>query len=136
MTSYCDHLEAAADAIANDDKAEEFVIKKEKLDMLKLEKGDLEMLSRANVDGELKVYILPDNNLAVPSLYDRSHENPLDFLHIKNLKCPLSKCHDKRAKVHTLLKKEGPICLHTLLAYCVKDQLNNQGKGSKFKNIK
>ena len=136
LTNYCDHLKAANDAYANGNEAEEIVITKERLEHLKLDESDLAILEKVSVDGMLRVYVLPGNNLVVPSLYEKSHENPLEFLHIRNLQCPLRKCLDKRAKVHTLLKKEGPICLHTLLGYTIQDKIKTTGEGSKQISIK
>ena len=74
----------------------------------------------------LTVYKLPDRNLVVPLLGPITHECPLQFLHIRDFKCPLKKCKEARAKVHTLLKKEGPLCLHNLLAWCTVSQDGNE----------
>ena len=125
MTNYCTHLKQAADAKANNVTAKEFLVTKEKIKSLKLDKDDLAVLGEASVNGLIPVYILPDNNLAVPALGDKSHENPLDYLHIRDLKCPLQKCREKRAKLHTLIHKEGPICLHTLLGTCTLDPVES-----------
>ena len=36
------------------------------------------------------------------------------------MECPLQACKEKkRSKVHTLIKKDKPLCLHTLLGYCI-----------------
>ena len=123
MGNYCNHLKQAESAKANNAKAEEFLVTKEKLKSLNLDKSDLATLKEASENGVIKLYILPDNNLAVPSLSVKSHENPLKYLHVRNLKCPLTKCQEKRSKLHTLIKKEGPICLHTLLGYCAQPQV-------------
>ena len=63
------------------------MIKKEQFEKLKLEKSDLEILDKVCEDGELKVFDLPDNNIAVPSFYVKSHENPLEYLHIRICTC-------------------------------------------------
>ena len=41
----------------------------------------------------------------------------------RNLECPLQGCREKnRSKVHTLIKKDKPLCLHTLLGYSIPQQ--------------
>ena len=109
------------------------MVTEKKLEKLKLDKDDLAVLQKATKNGSIKVYILPDNNLAVPSLGEKSHESPLDFIHIRNLKCPLNKCKELGSKLHTLLKKEGPICFHTLLGHCTQAQLSTKDTSSKEK---
>lgn len=98
-------------------KAEEINIEFEKIKKLRLDKDDLTMMrSASSSSGRLiRIYSLPGNNFAVPSLFDKTHENPLEFIHLRNLTCPLNVCKEKRSKLHTLMKKEGPICLHTLI---------------------
>jgi hypothetical protein len=124
MGNYCDHLEKAAAAQTNNVKADEFKVKFEKLQSLKLEKNDLELLkaSCSKTDGMVTLYSLPGNNMVVPSLHVKTHDNPLPFLHLRNRVCPLIVCKEKRSKLHTLQKKEGPLCLHTLLANCLQTE--------------
>ena len=119
MKKYCDHLEKAEAAKETEAKADEINVQFKDIQKLKLEKEDLKWLKAARVDGMIKMYAVPGNNLVVPSLVERTHENPLEFLHLRNKKCPLGVCRENRSKLHTLLKKEGPLCLHTLLANCI-----------------
>ena len=84
---------------------------------LKLSSEHMNVLNEGSSDGTtIKVYSLPGNNIAVPSLFPTTHENPLSYLHIRNKKCPLQMCRETKSKLHTLLRKENPICLHTLLS--------------------
>ena len=61
---------------------------------LKLEAVHLKVLSDACCEDEIKVFSLPGNNLAVPSLFAATHENPLRYIHIRNHRCPLQVCRD------------------------------------------
>lgn len=131
MEKYCEHLQQAEEAKANNVKADEFQVKNTKLDSLNLDECDLRKLKAASKDGCVTTFILPGSNLAVPSLVERSHDNPLEFLHLKNLKCPLQKCKEKKSKLHTLMKKDGPICLHSLLGHCTQSSEPESVMGSK-----
>ena len=88
----------------------------------------MELLQLMSTDGNIKVYSAPGNNLVVPSLTDKSHSCPVQLVHLRNLKCPLNKCKDKKSKLHTLSLKEPVICIHSLLGQCA---LNKQVISSK-----
>ena len=121
MEKYCDHLKQAEDARVNDVKAKEYEVKDAKLSTFKLDESELNTYKAASSGGSITTYILPGNNVVVPSMMKRSHDNPCEFLHIRNLQCPLQACKDKKkTKVRTLIKKDKPLCLHTLLADCTK----------------
>ena len=73
--------------------------------------------------GEINIWELPDKINVVPSFSPPSHESPTEYLHLRNDKCPLSKCKEGKSKFRTLMKKEEPLCVHTVLVYSsVQDQ--------------
>ena len=113
---YCQHLVKAKEAQATQERAKEISINMTKFSHLRLEAAHLQLLSDACYEDEIKVFSLPGNNLAVPSLFAATHENPLSYIHIRNHRCPLQVCREKKSKLHTLMKKENPLCLHTLLS--------------------
>ena len=122
--NYCRHLKKVQIAKDTNAYAEEIQISKDKIISLNLDKIYLDMLSKVeNQDGSITVYNLPNKYIAVPSLFDKSHENPLKFVHIQNFKCTLSKCQETKSKVRTLSKKDDPLCLHALLARCSSNVL-------------
>ena len=85
------------------------------------------MLKSACDDNQrISIYSLPGDNLVVPSLLDKTHENPLPVLHLSKKVCALNACKEKRSKLHTLMKKEAPLCLHTLLANCLEGYENQE----------
>ena len=54
----------------------------------------------------------------VPLMIDASESTSPLFLHLRNIVCPLPSCRRKgRSKVHSLITKAQPLCLHTILAY-------------------
>ena len=53
----------------------------------------------------------------VPSFEAPSYDSPLEYIHIKDSKCPLPKCKEKKGKAHTLVRKEVPLCIHTVLVH-------------------
>ena len=119
---YCQHLVKAKEAQATQERAKEISINMTKFSHLRLEAAHLQLLSDACYEDEIKVFSLPGNNVAVPALYSVTHENPLSYIHIRNNKCPLQICREKKSKLHSLMKKENPLCLHTLLStMCEKD---------------
>ena len=99
-------------------QAEEVRIPMERLEKFNLDKKVLHSISAVLKDDSLLVYKLPDSNIAVPLLGPITHENPVNVVHVRDYKCPLKKCNESRVRIHTLLKKQNPICLHTMLAWC------------------
>ena len=55
-------------------------------------KTDCDKLAEVSSGGVITIWILPDNTYIVPSLTDLCHESPVEFLHISDKKCSLSKC--------------------------------------------
>ena len=123
--SYCNLL------IVN---AEEIKISKEKILSFNLDPADMKKLSDTFLNDDITIFKIPDNNLVVPLLGPATHENPVPVIHIRDYKCPLRKCRESRAKVHTLLKKEGPLCLHNLLAWCTAGNESNEQPMSEGKS--
>ena len=83
---------------------------------------DLKILAAAaSSEGLIPVYVLPGDNLVVPSFSSPNHESPLQLIHVRSNKCPLGSCKEKKTKLHTLVAKERPVCLHTLLCHAVRD---------------
>ena len=73
-----------------------------------------------NYAGQISVYMLPGDNYVIPSLQAPNHECPLQMVHVRNLICPLGHCKQKKSKLHTLLKKETPLCLHTIICHAAE----------------
>ena len=80
-----------------------------------LKDEDFQLLQSNSVDGKIDVFVLPENIFVVPSFAPPTHDNPLRFIHIRNQKCPLTTCKEKKSKLRTLTKKEAPLCIHTVL---------------------
>ena len=120
-TLYCTHLEQAQKALEVQDYADKKFVKIEDMEKLINKPDDLVILKASSSDGLIPVYVLPGNNHVVPSFSPPSYESPLQLIHIRNYKCPLGSCQEKRTKLHTLVAKKQPLCLHTLLCHSVKD---------------
>ena len=80
-----------------------------------LKDEDFQLLQSNSVDGKIDVFVLPENIFVVPSFAPPTHDNPLRFIHIRNQKCPLTTCKEKKSKLHTLTQKDNPLCIHTIL---------------------
>ena len=127
MENYCHHLEKAREAEEKQINATFVTLTMKDFEDLKIDTNHLNILKNNCQDGyALNVYTLPGNNLAVPSLYEKSHDNPLNMLHVKDNKCPLQMCKEKRSKLHSLMKKETPLCLHTLLTHCAQAKVTKE----------
>ena len=123
--SYCQHLIKGREACDKQQKASDVAINSLLFNQFHVDGEHLEILKKnCNADGYLHVYNLPGNIMAVPSLLAMTHDNPLKYLHIRNNRCPLQICKEQRSKLHTLMKKENPLCLHTFLTYCAKGIIN------------
>lgn len=114
-TLYCSHLKDAKEAAENKLTAKENYVSIQKLKSFNLKAEDMEVLQSVSSGENIKVYSAPGKNLVVPSLREKSHECPVPYVHLRDLKCPLNSCKDKQSKLHTLAKKEPVICLHSLL---------------------
>ena len=122
-TLYCEHLVAAQTALVSREYADKKTV--ELATMRKLIKSDevINELASISTSGQIDIWKLPDNIYVVPSFSPPSHESPTEYLHIRNDKCPLSKCKEGKSKLRTLIKKEEPLCVHTVLVHSsVQDQ--------------
>ena len=80
---YCHHLKQAEIARRNNVKADEFHVHLSKLTPLNLDESELKVLNEASKNGSIVTYLLPGSNIVVPSLLRRSHDNPLELLHLR-----------------------------------------------------
>jgi hypothetical protein len=114
--NYCAHIIQAREAYALKTYAE--VVSVDVQDLIK--KVTDETLENAfkndSSDGEILVYILPGDNLAVPLLGVEKSKYMTDYVHLRDLKCNLDNCSKKiKSKLHTLVVKGLPVCRHSLL---------------------
>ena len=113
-TLFCTHLEEAQKAVDTENYARKIKIKLKKLkEILKLD--DFKIVEQNAINGKIEVAILPEDIFVVPSFSPPSHDNPISYIHIRNNKCPLESCKEKRSKLHSLVKKNDPLCIHTML---------------------
>ena len=118
---YCNHLEEALKAYEIQDYADKKFLKIEELEKVLKNPDDIITLKASATDGNIPVYLLPGNNHVVPSFCPPSHESPLQLIHVRNFKCALQSCQEKRSKLHSLVAKQPPTCLHSLLCHAVTD---------------
>ena len=116
QTLYCPHLQAAQDALSAGRYA---VGKSVKLSFLKEIIKD-ENIYKNSSDSKINVSVLPDDIYVVPSFSAPTHDCPVDYVHIRKQKCPLTSCKESKSKLHTLSKKETPLCLHTILIHSLQ----------------
>ena len=81
-----------------------------------LNQEDFKVVEQNTNDGRVEIAVLPGNIYVVPTFSPPSHDNPLQYVHIRDEKCPLEICKEKRSKLRLLLKKDPPLCIHTVLA--------------------
>ena len=108
---------AAQNALTDGEYADKKTLE---LDTLKkLVKSDevIKELTEASSAGKIDVWELPDKIFIVPSFSPPSHESPVEYIHVKDDNCPLSKCRQGKSKLHTLAKKEQPLCVHNILVH-------------------
>ena len=72
-------------------------------------------LKNESSDGEILIFTLPGENIAVPLLGIDKNKLMTDFVHLRNLKCNLETCSKVKSKLHTLVVKGLPVCRHSLL---------------------
>ena len=134
-TLYCDHLILADKARTAGIHAEKKRVKIKHLEKLLKNRNDYEELVKVSSGGEINIWELPDGTYIVPSMFDITHESPVEFLHILNKQCLLSKCKEKKSKIHSLSKKDQPLCLHTFLIHAQAqgqtDQTSSQCSSAK-----
>jgi hypothetical protein len=117
---YCKHLGDAQEAKNANEYADRNDIKIEDLRKVLKNPPDLKILQEASNQGIISVFSLPGDNMVVPTCTLPTHEAPLNYIHIRNDKCPLGSCKEKKSKLHTLASKSQPLCLHTLLTHAVE----------------
>ena len=66
-------------------------------------------------DGEVAVYLLPGDNIAVPILDMFSCDSEATYVHVRDFKCSLGVCSKVKSKKHTLVEKGTPHCAHSIL---------------------
>ena len=132
---YCPHLVEAQNALTNGEYADKKTLELETLK--KLVKGEeiIKELTEASSAGKIDVWELPDKIFIVPSFAPPSHESPIEYIHVKNESCPLSKCKQIKSKLHTLTKKEQPLCIHTILVLSAV-QVEGSSKGNEQSSTK
>ena len=118
-TLYCKHLELADEARTAGIHAEKKEVKMKHIKKLIKNESDCEELAKVSSGGKIIIWKLPDQTYIVPSMAELTHESPVEFLHISNNKCPLSKCKEKKSKIHALSRKDQPLCLHTFLIHAL-----------------
>ena len=132
-SSYCRHLEEALKAFEIQDYAEKEFVEIQKLEEFLPDPNDFAAVKALRTDGTIPVFCLPGNNYVVPSFSAASHECPLQLRHIRNLKCTIRSCREKRTKQRTLMAKQPPMCLHSLLCHAITDpNLTNLPKTKEF----
>ena len=114
---YCKHLVLADEARTAGIHAEKKTVKIKRIKKLLKNKNDREELVKVSSGGKINIWKLPDGTYIVPSMTDLTHESPVEFIHISNENCSLSKCKEKKSKTHALTKKDQPLCLHTFLIH-------------------
>ena len=78
-------------------------------------------LEDATSTGKIKVWAIPDNTYIVPTFEPASYDSPTQYVHIVNGLCTLPQCKEKKSKTHTLVKKEVPPCVHTVLVHSINN---------------
>ena len=122
---YCNHLEEAQKAVTRGNYAAKQSVKLKKLRNI-FKDEDFKILQTHSTNEKIEVFVLPGNVYVVPSLAPPSHDNPLRFIHIRNQKCPLSTCKEKKSKLHTLTQKDNPLCIHTILTNYISGQAGTE----------
>ena len=118
---YCKHLENGQKAANAKEYADTIHVQINDLQKLLKNPDDLKVFKNASHEGKICVFVLPGDNLVVPTFSPPGHEIPLDLVHIRNSTCHLNSCKEKKSKLHTLTSKDQPLCLHTILAHAVKN---------------
>jgi hypothetical protein len=114
---YCTHLVEAQTAVVSRQNAEKKSVALKALRKILQSDKDYQILADNSSNGNINIFVLPENIYVVPSFYPPTHDSPVEYIHIRNQKCLLAKCKEKKSKLHTLTKKEAPICLHTVLIH-------------------
>ena len=86
---------------------------------------DFKILGENSTNGKISISILPEEIYVVPSFATPTHDNPLPYIHIRNQKCPLTTCKEKKSKLRVLIKKDAPPCIHTVLTHAISGKLKS-----------
>ena len=116
LENFCPHITKAKEAMLRKQFAEtKMVDVYEVVKLVSDETLELQLLDVSS-DGELYIFILPGNNIAVPRLSGFSDPNSCEYVHIRDQLCPLEICSKKsKSKKHTLVSKGVSMCLHIMI---------------------
>lgn len=113
--SYCTHLQQAREAQVTRTFASVVALDLEKV-LLKVTDNNLEKeLKNESSDGEVFIFKLPGENLAVPLLGSEKTKLDTNYVHLRDKKCNSESCTKLKSKLHTLVVKGIPVCRHVLL---------------------
>ena len=80
---YCNHLKEAQKAVEIKEYADKKLVKIENLEKIVNSQGDLKVLNEFSSSGTITVYVLPGDNIVVPSFTTESYESPVSLLHVR-----------------------------------------------------
>ena len=116
----CPHIIAAQKAAVSGDNATKKSVDLATLQRL-LNEDLFKKVESTAKKGKIRFWAVPDNTYVVPSYEPANHDSPTEYIHIKDGKCPLSACKEKKNKVHSLAVKEVPLCVHNILIHSTVD---------------
>ena len=125
QTLYCTHLKAAQEALIQRRYAEVKKVKVRKIKKNIKNETDLKVFEEFSSNGIINVFVIPGDVLVVPSFSSPTHDCPVDYIHIRNQKCPLARCKETKSKLRQLAKNEAPLCIHTILIHAIKHSSTN-----------
>ena len=115
-SNFCPHIVKAKEAMKNNKFAPTVLIDVQTV-VNKISDDSLEdSLLNESSDGELTVYLLPGDIVAVPIFNIFATIKSEQFVHVKDFKCSLEVC-SKKSKKHTLIEKGVPLCVHSMLVH-------------------
>ena len=83
---------------------------------MKVTDSNLEQqIKNESSDGEVFIFKLPGDNLAVPLLGSEKTKLDTNYVHLRDKKCNSEFCSKLKSKLHTLVVKGTPVCRHVLL---------------------
>ena len=93
--SFCDHITKAKEAVSRNQYATSEAIDVEKIANKIVDEMLEESLRMDSSDGEVTVFLLPDNNIVVPLLDIFLSMYGEEWVHVRNLDCYLEICRKK-----------------------------------------
>ena len=118
--NYCSHLIATQAALSAGAYAAEKTVLLTNLQKL-LSDEQYNKLKDSTSTGTLKLWAVPDGTYVVPTFEPASYHSPTEYIHIREGKCPLPQCKEKKSKTHALVRKEVPLCIHNVLVHAATD---------------